>query len=768
MRRQTPASSGPVVQRFAPALATGGAARHGCFGSGAPVDAHLRAPVESATGTDLRDARIHVSDATDDAARSISARAFTVGRDLHFTRDAYRPGTVEGDRLIAHELVHVAQQGAADVAPGAVLPVSDPAEAGEQQAEHVARDARDGGLGAPAAPLRIGPRVARAVATKETKGITLDRTQIAGWQKSDYWLQKIFEVYDTTPVGVDRLSRDPEERDAVGSAIWAEHVKLKHPLKSTVVRLITVPARGSATQSLTYLITFSPASKTGHKANLRYEFLVAGAGAAATTAVAPAAHIPLPGLWTESGFAKGSDGLKGYAVRFPSEVDQLLNWVNTAAPASAFSQIVNTATPKPAHESTFQVGGTNVGGSVSGLAVRLLGHAKPTVDAVPAGYTTHDFFDLKLEGQQNRTKDALGAITGIDTLPKDEQQPVKYTIWQYFGGGTRNAEVDAIVPIPGGTRRILYTLLFAPKTNAVSVRRIGEESKDVTLDPAKRKLDVRRVRGFDPKSDKSALKSWLANRYPGVTPSGASPADMVMSVNKKMETDAGAAPWFLSNYKMSALDPGAAKTKMEKDYSENPKQTVGMKPFASGELRLWEVAIQTLSDAVLDLLRNLGIKLARQVVRIEKVLGKPAKGKPAPVHFEPEKKTAGETFTHGTDSTIVLYDSAWQNDAALFSGDRVGTEVRATPLSAMTALHELGHVTGHSASIQDKFNKRFVDKKAKVHTASVTWYAESGRTKEFFSEAFAIYNQDPEWMRVNIPEMFKWLETLSATGKAPP
>jgi hypothetical protein len=43
----------------------------------------------------------------------LNARAFTVGNDVAFGAGEYKPGTLVGDALIAHELAHVVQQGAA-------------------------------------------------------------------------------------------------------------------------------------------------------------------------------------------------------------------------------------------------------------------------------------------------------------------------------------------------------------------------------------------------------------------------------------------------------------------------------------------------------------------------------------------------------------------------------------------------------------------------------------------------------------------------------
>ncbi|CAN5561088.1 hypothetical protein BH20ACI3_BH20ACI3_43210 [soil metagenome] len=56
------------------------------------------------------DVRIHTDDRAAEAARSLHARAFTVGRDIIFGKGEYAPHTNEGKRLLAHEFTHVAQQ----------------------------------------------------------------------------------------------------------------------------------------------------------------------------------------------------------------------------------------------------------------------------------------------------------------------------------------------------------------------------------------------------------------------------------------------------------------------------------------------------------------------------------------------------------------------------------------------------------------------------------------------------------------------------------
>lgn len=78
---------------------------------GTPLPASERAFFEPRFGRSFDDVRIHDGARADAASRSISARAFTLGGDIAFSKGEYRPGTVEGRHLLAHELTHTVQQG---------------------------------------------------------------------------------------------------------------------------------------------------------------------------------------------------------------------------------------------------------------------------------------------------------------------------------------------------------------------------------------------------------------------------------------------------------------------------------------------------------------------------------------------------------------------------------------------------------------------------------------------------------------------------------
>ncbi|WP_437640245.1 eCIS core domain-containing protein [Sorangium sp. So ce854] len=80
------------------------------LGAGAPLDGGVRARMEQSFGRSFSHVRVHADAAAARAASDISARAFTVGQDIAFGAGAYRPGTLAGDALLAHELAHTVQQ----------------------------------------------------------------------------------------------------------------------------------------------------------------------------------------------------------------------------------------------------------------------------------------------------------------------------------------------------------------------------------------------------------------------------------------------------------------------------------------------------------------------------------------------------------------------------------------------------------------------------------------------------------------------------------
>jgi hypothetical protein len=69
--------------------------------------------MESRFGHDFSQIRVHADETAAEAAHALHANAFATGKDIVFGQGRYAPGTSEGRRLLAHELIHSVQQGAA-------------------------------------------------------------------------------------------------------------------------------------------------------------------------------------------------------------------------------------------------------------------------------------------------------------------------------------------------------------------------------------------------------------------------------------------------------------------------------------------------------------------------------------------------------------------------------------------------------------------------------------------------------------------------------
>lgn len=80
--------------------------------SGEPMDPSTRAFFEPRFGRDFSRVRVHTGAGAGDSTRAIEALAYTTANHMVFREGLYQPRTETGQRLIAHELTHVVQQGA--------------------------------------------------------------------------------------------------------------------------------------------------------------------------------------------------------------------------------------------------------------------------------------------------------------------------------------------------------------------------------------------------------------------------------------------------------------------------------------------------------------------------------------------------------------------------------------------------------------------------------------------------------------------------------
>jgi hypothetical protein len=124
--RMIPVGSGAEAEEAEAGRTSGLDGRKSNSGSNQPVllpaDLHQAAvrsggrPLRTATGPESG-ARLHAGTEAAEAAAHIGAQAYTVGSDIVFGAGRLRPDRPEGQRLLVHELVHVAQHARSPGAP---------------------------------------------------------------------------------------------------------------------------------------------------------------------------------------------------------------------------------------------------------------------------------------------------------------------------------------------------------------------------------------------------------------------------------------------------------------------------------------------------------------------------------------------------------------------------------------------------------------------------------------------------------------------------
>jgi hypothetical protein len=696
--------------------------------SGAPLEQNTRALMETRFGHDFSQVRVHTDEKATASARDMNARAYTVGNDIVFGKGQYHPTAASSERLIAHELAHVVQQ-------------------------------RQTGQAA----------VARQLEYEENWKI-ITRANLEKNFPASYWEQKIMEVYALN-YETDRLSNDPEERDAVLSALWARQPAPQFTSRQVVD--VQIPARATTPigKPLLYRFKFRPKDPAvpDDKPKVDVEFIAAGTD---TMAIIPAKPPGLYSLgshtYTPVDFPRA---YPDYFATFPEEKKYLFHWIEKQAPAK-FNQLlkVQTTTTKKkvttTRETSFFVEGEkDKRGEVIWVRLRYMGTYQPVLQTVPTDYRAKDYADVLMERAQSTPdevgKDVLGKVNIPTGISAEEAFAVKYYVTTYFEfytekdtgnkvRGTRNTEVDAIVNIPNKPTPVLYTFRFRAN-NDVDVERLGEVGTDA-FQIDRNRLDIARVPEFaDKAQDPKTFAAWLKTRYPTVPVAGATVEEMRNNFNTEAEAKADKPEWF-KNYEIKVLNAADGKTRLKSVHAYKEGQTVDLKEFQPSELRLLEISLETMAGKILDLLKY--TRMVRQRVAIEVQPDKTLKENP---------KWGGFALTTGTNKTVLIFDSG-SGDPQRFIGGRAGSGVLPAPAELYT--HELGHLVGSSA-VQTKF-EAFV---AKHNIQPFTKYSKEsvaeGKPREFFAEAFQMYQMDPEWMLTNHPLLHAWFDTLAKTGKPP-
>jgi hypothetical protein len=115
VRRQPEEEEEEIQPKRDGTAATGGPTRAmiGIGSAGAPLPPTTRAFFEPRFNADFSRVRVHADASAARSAKSIGASAYTKGADIAFASGRLAPDTASGRLLLAHELTHVIQQGAA-------------------------------------------------------------------------------------------------------------------------------------------------------------------------------------------------------------------------------------------------------------------------------------------------------------------------------------------------------------------------------------------------------------------------------------------------------------------------------------------------------------------------------------------------------------------------------------------------------------------------------------------------------------------------------
>jgi hypothetical protein len=616
-----------------------------------------------------------------------------------------------------------------------------------------------------------GPRVLarQTVETYETKGLAVDPAKVRPLADRGYWQLKISSVLQLglDPATTARFQRDLEERDAVLSVVW--QIRPTTAVTRDVEQLVTVPKRAARTsQSLLYQITFRPGGAAGAQDIVEVRFVSAGPGTAPVVPEVPSTSFRRSVAYSSSGFPGAPDA---YWKAHSEQERRVFHWIETQASAPRFDQLLTipagSGSSSPA--AAFEVSGDKASssGKLSNVTVVFLGATAATQKAATTGYGSHDFAEEGIEELQTVGDpvhhEKLGTLKGIDRLAPAERSAVRFSIAQYFRSGTRNAEVDAIVPLDATAarpKRAFYTFRFAPTTNDVEVQKIGEEGKDASLTPQGSLAGVKgfqdHTQGATDADQVKALKGWLKTRYPGVSPAGATVKDLEADVTARIRADSGSPLWFEKNYGIKILDATQAEARLKKIGHGDPAELQGLSAFTPADLQLLETVLEKMSDPIVQTFK--GLQMIRQKTLFEPVIGS------KPLQFNERKDIGGITIQSSTNRTTLIFDAASANVDTLFLGGLgAGGKAVVETHTGLAVTHELGHTIASLPGVQKAFDALVASKG--IHP--VTWVAGQDPPKELFPEAFALYYSDPEWLKTNWLDLYNFFDALDTTGKAP-
>jgi hypothetical protein len=225
-------------------------------GGGRPLDRGTSAAMGARFGYDFSGVRLHTDARAAQSARAVQALAYTVGRDIVFGTGQYRPDTGPGMRVLAHELAHVVQQGAAGAAPSrpATVTIAND-ERAEREADRAAALAVRRREVSPLSPVPAGlHRIAEPYIRRVSVNLNAPQSASLEWQGtppatpgSDSFTVSTGKGYSNPGdpprsctrdccSGADVQCAPPHDRPAalgacctpIGSGFWTGRTRLEH------------------------------------------------------------------------------------------------------------------------------------------------------------------------------------------------------------------------------------------------------------------------------------------------------------------------------------------------------------------------------------------------------------------------------------------------------------------------------------------------------------------------------------------------------------
>jgi hypothetical protein len=212
-------------------------------GAGEPLPTPFADAMGGHFGMDLSAVRVHADPHAGQIARSVQAAAFTHGDDIYFAPGAYRPASGDGQRMLAHELSHIAAQRSGADTPGAgALTVGRADDPAESAADRSADRAMAALRRTPAAEL-ARPGILEPPAMDQLRRSPSASTSVRGGRDTEparpgpgtLRRHAVIRRDDTTPVKPLPKTPEPKGQQAVGAEPSPPKTRPPVPPKPSII-----------------------------------------------------------------------------------------------------------------------------------------------------------------------------------------------------------------------------------------------------------------------------------------------------------------------------------------------------------------------------------------------------------------------------------------------------------------------------------------------------------------------------------------------------